>query len=94
MMLVIGASNILLEAYYRIPRPIEPMKALAIHVLANRWDTSLMFATAFGTAILWLFLSLSGLLDRLLARIFTCSSSFPGWMIVQTENIGARLGPP
>jgi hypothetical protein len=66
MMLVMGASNILLGLYYRIPLPIEPMKALAIYALANRWDASLIFATAFGTAILWLILSLSGLIDRLL----------------------------
>lgn len=66
MMLVMGASNIFLGAYYRIPLPIEPMKALAIYALANRWDAGLISATAFGTAILWLFLSLSGLLDRLL----------------------------
>lgn len=66
VMLLMGASNILLGAYYRIPLPIEPMKALAIYALANRWDTGLISATAFGTAILWLLLSLSGLLDRLL----------------------------
>ncbi len=66
IMLVMGASNILLGAYYRIPLPIEPMKALTIYALANRWDTGLMLATAFGTAILWLSLSLSGLLDRML----------------------------
>jgi SulP family sulfate permease len=66
MMLVMGASNIFLGLYYRIPLPIEPMKALAIYALANRWDASLIFATAFGTAILWLILSLSGLIDRLL----------------------------
>ncbi|MBS7637404.1 putative sulfate/molybdate transporter [Candidatus Bathyarchaeota archaeon] len=65
-MLVMGASNILLGAYYRIPLPIEPMKALTIYAIANRWDAGLIFATAFGTAILWLSLSISGLLDRML----------------------------
>jgi hypothetical protein len=54
IMLVMGISNILIGIYYKLPLPIEPMKAIAIYALTYKWDINLIYATSFGMAIIWL----------------------------------------
>jgi MFS superfamily sulfate permease-like transporter len=66
IMFVMGISNVLIGAYYNLPLPIEPMKAIAIYALAHKWNATLVYATAFGTAIIWIMLSLTGFIDKIL----------------------------
>jgi MFS superfamily sulfate permease-like transporter len=66
IMFVMGISNVLIGACYKLPLPIEPMKAIAIYALAHKWNAALVYATAFGTAIIWITLSLTGFIDKIL----------------------------
>jgi|YelNatPaOPRAMG01_1025707.scaffolds.fasta_scaffold78193_1 MFS superfamily sulfate permease-like transporter len=72
IMLVMGISNILIGIYYKLPLPIEPMKAIAIYALTYKWDINLIYATSFGMAIIWLVLSITGLLDKILWIVPEC----------------------
>ena len=66
IMLVMGLSNVVIGLYYKLPLPIEPMKAIAIYAISNKWDVRLISATTFGTAITWILLSLTGVLKKIL----------------------------
>jgi len=66
IMLVMGLSNVVIGLYYKLPLPIEPMKAIAIYAISNKWDVRLISATIFGTAITWILLSLTGVLKKIL----------------------------
>jgi len=47
--------------------PIEPMKVLAATAIAQRWPPSLVYAVGFGTSLIWLILSLAGLVEKIAA---------------------------
>jgi hypothetical protein len=72
IMLVMGVSNIIIGIYYRLPLPIEPMKAVAIYALTHKWGVNLIYATSFGMAITWLILYTTGLLDKILWIVPEC----------------------
>lgn len=74
ILLVMGLSNLAIGAYYKLPLPIEPQKAIAIYALAQRWPPSLVYATAFGTAVTWLILSYAGLIKRLSEHVPECTA--------------------
>ncbi|MFC1958081.1 putative sulfate/molybdate transporter [Chloroflexota bacterium] len=67
LLVMMGLANILTGVVYRLPMPIEPMKVLAATAIAQRWPTSLVYATGFGTGIIWLILSFTGLVKKLAA---------------------------
>jgi hypothetical protein len=48
--------------------PIEPMKVLAVVAIAEQWPPSMVYASAFAMGVVWLVVSLSGLME-LIARI-------------------------
>lgn len=74
ILLVMGLSNIAIGAYYKLPLPIEPQKAIAIYALAQRWTPTQVYATAFGTAITWIVLSYVGLIKRLGDYVPECAA--------------------
>lgn len=64
-LVMMGLTNIATGLIYHLPMPLEPMKALAVAAIAQRWPPSMIYASAFGSGLLWLFLGLTGLIDRL-----------------------------
>jgi len=67
LLVMMGLANIITGIVYRLPMPIEPMKVLAATAIAQRWSPSLVYATGFGTGIIWLILSFTGLVKKIAA---------------------------
>ncbi|MDI7249388.1 MAG: putative sulfate/molybdate transporter [Bacillota bacterium] len=63
-LVMMGLTNIVTGIVYRLPMPLEPMKALAVMAIAQRWPPSLIYASAFGSGLIWLLLGVTGLIDR------------------------------
>lgn len=67
-LVMMGLANIVSGIVYRLPMPIEPMKVLAPIAITQQWAPSMVYASGFGTGIIWLFMAFTGLIDKL-ARI-------------------------
>jgi len=67
LLVMMGLANIVTGIVYRLPMPIEPMKVLAATAIAQRWSPSLVYAAGFGTGIIWLILSFTGLVNKIAA---------------------------
>lgn len=65
LLVMMGLANIVTGIVYRLPMPIEPMKVLAATAIAQRWSPSLVYAAGFGTGIIWLILSFTGLVNKI-----------------------------
>ena len=64
LLLMMGLANIITGIVYKLPMPIEPKKVLAVTAIAQKWPPSLIYASGFGTGVIWLFLAGTGLIDR------------------------------
>ncbi len=67
LLVMMGLANIVTGIVYRLPMPIEPMKVLAVTAIAQKWPPSLVYASGFGTGIIWLILSFTGLIQKIAA---------------------------
>ena len=67
LLVMMGLANIVTGIVYRLPMPIEPMKVLAVVAIAQRWSPSLIYASGFGTGIIWLGLAFTGLIQKIAA---------------------------
>ncbi|MBI4180487.1 MAG: hypothetical protein HY528_00985 [Chloroflexi bacterium] len=67
LLVMMGLANIVTGLIYRLPMPIQPMKALAVVAISQKWSPSLIYATGFGSGAIWLILSLSGLIQKIAA---------------------------
>lgn len=67
LLVMMGLANIITGVVYRLPMPIEPKKVLAATAIAQRWSPSLVYATGFGTSVIWLMLSFTGLVKKIAA---------------------------
>ena len=65
LLVMMGVTNIASGLVYRLPMPIEPMKVLAVVAIAERWEPSLVYASAFAMGLVWLVFSLVGAMDWL-----------------------------
>ncbi len=65
LLVMMGLANIVTGIVYRLPMPIEPMKVLAVVAIAQRWSPSLIYASGFGTGVIWLGLAFTGLIQRI-----------------------------
>ncbi|MBI5788080.1 MAG: hypothetical protein HZA78_04405 [Candidatus Schekmanbacteria bacterium] len=63
LLIMMGLANIVTGLIYQLPMPIEPMKVLAIMAIASHWKPSLVYASAFGMGIIWLFIAVTGIGD-------------------------------
>lgn len=61
-LVVLGITNIAIGLVYRIPVPIQPMKVLAATAISQQWAPSMIYASAFGMGIMWLLITLTGLM--------------------------------
>jgi MFS superfamily sulfate permease-like transporter len=59
-LVMMGLANIVAGLAYRLPMPIEPMKALAVIAIAQQWTPSMVYASALGMGIVWLILAATG----------------------------------
>jgi xanthine/uracil/vitamin C permease (AzgA family) len=62
LLVMLGLANIITGIVYRLPMPIEPMKVIAVIAIAQRWEPSLVYASAFGMGVIWIVLALTGLM--------------------------------
>jgi MFS superfamily sulfate permease-like transporter len=67
-LVLMGLSNIVTGIIYRLPMPIEPMKVLAVAAIAQHWSPSMVYASAFGMGIIWIFFAVTGIVGWL-ARV-------------------------
>jgi MFS superfamily sulfate permease-like transporter len=65
LLVMMGLANIASGLVFRLPMPIEPMKVLAVVAIAERWEPSLIFASAFAMGIVWIVLTFAGVMDWL-----------------------------
>lgn len=68
VLVMMGLANIVTGLAYRLPMPIEPMKVIAVVAIAQGWDPGTIHATGLATGLIWVLLSLSGLVT-LIARV-------------------------
>lgn len=61
-LVMMGIANIVTGIYFKIPMPIEPMKALAVFAIASSWQPSLIYASGIGMGIIWLIIGATGLM--------------------------------
>ena len=65
LLVMMGLANIITGIVYKLPMPIEPKKVLAVTAIAQKWPPSLIYASGFGTGVIWLLLAGTGLIDRI-----------------------------
>jgi MFS superfamily sulfate permease-like transporter len=65
LLVMMGLANIITGIVYHLPMPIEPKKVLAVVAIEQKWPPSLIYATGFGTGVIWLILSLTGLIQKI-----------------------------
>ncbi len=64
-LVMMGLANIVTGIIYRLPMPIEPMKVLAVAAIAQHWSPSMVYASAFGMGVIWIFFSATGIVGWL-----------------------------
>jgi predicted benzoate:H+ symporter BenE len=68
LFIILGLTNIALGIIYRLPMPLQPKKIVAITAITQKWSPNMIYASGLGLGILWILLTLTGLL-RWLIRI-------------------------
>lgn len=63
LLVMMGLANIVSGLVFRLPMPIEPMKVLAVVAIAERWEPSLIYASAFAMGLIWIVFTLAGVMD-------------------------------
>lgn len=63
LLVMMGLANVITGLVYRLPMPIEPMKVLAVMAIAQHWSPSMVYASAFSMGIIWLILSMTGIMS-------------------------------
>ena len=65
LFIILGLTNIALGLIYRLPMPLQPKKIIAVTAITQQWTPSMIYASGFGLGILWIVLSITGLLRKL-----------------------------
>ena len=66
LFIMLGLTNIALGLIYRLPMPLQPKKVIAVTAIVQKWPPSLVYASGFGLGLIWLVLTLTGLLRKLI----------------------------
>ena len=64
-LVMMGLVNIACGLIYRLPMPVQPKKVIAVMAIAHGWTPSMVYATGFGTGLVWLFLGVTGWIQKL-----------------------------
>ncbi|MHA2610120.1 MAG: molybdate transporter family protein [bacterium JZ-2024 1] len=67
-LILFGSWQIFTGLSYGIPMPVQPLKAIAVLMLSNKYSPNLLYGAGLGIGVVMLFLTLTGLLQNL-ARI-------------------------
>ncbi len=67
LLIMMGLTNIVTGIVYRLPMPLQPKKVLAVVAISQRWPPSLIYASGFGTGVIWLILGFTGLIQKIAA---------------------------
>jgi len=67
LLVMMGLANIVTGLIYHLPMPIEPKKVLAAVAISQEWSPSLIYASGFGTGVIWLILGFTGLIQKIAA---------------------------
>lgn len=65
VLIMFGLMQIFTGLRYRIPMPVQPLKAMATLVIAQKLTGSILYGAGLAIGVVMLFLNLSGLLARL-----------------------------
>lgn len=65
VLIAFGLMQICTGLFYRMPMPVQPLKAMAVLVIAHKATGSVLFGAGLAIAIAMLLLSVTGLLDLL-----------------------------
>ncbi|MCE7872448.1 transporter [bacterium CPR1] len=65
VLIMFGLMQIFTGLRYRIPMPVQPLKAMATLVIAQKLSGSILYGAGLAIGVIMLFLTLSGLLVRL-----------------------------
>ena len=60
LLVMVGVANIVTGLVYRLPMPIEPMKALAVIAIARQWSPEKIYAGGLAMGIVWLGMGATG----------------------------------
>ncbi len=72
VLVMFGLMQILSGLRYRMPMPVQPLKAMAALVIAQKISGPVLFGAGFAIGGVMLLLSLSGLIDRLARWVPKC----------------------
>jgi len=65
-LVMMGLTNIALGLIYKLPMPVQPKKVIAVTAIAQGWQRrEWVYASGCGTGVIWLFLSLTGWIQKL-----------------------------
>ncbi|MFQ5612916.1 MAG: putative sulfate/molybdate transporter [Anaerolineae bacterium] len=64
-LVMLGLTNIALGLVYRLPMPLQPKKVVAAVALSQGWRPGLVYGAGLGLGLIWLVLSVTGLVDWL-----------------------------
>lgn len=65
VLIVFGVMQILTGVIYKMPMPVQPLKAMAALVISQKIAGNILFGAGLAIGLAMLFLSLTGLLDKL-----------------------------
>ena len=68
LLVMMGLANIVTGLVYRLPMPIQPMKVLAVVAIAQAWQPSSVYASAFAMGLVWMLFSATNIMG-FMARI-------------------------
>ena len=68
LLVFMGLANIATGLVYRLPMPIEPMKALAIMAIAQAWSPEKILASGFAMGLVWMAFGLTGAMSWVAAN--------------------------
>jgi MFS superfamily sulfate permease-like transporter len=64
-LVMMGLVNIVTGLVYRLPMPVQPKKVIAVMAIAQRWSPQMVYATGFGTGLVWLLLAATGWIQKI-----------------------------
>lgn len=60
---MMGLANIVIGLVYQLPVPLQPMKVIAAVAIAQRWSSSMVYASGLAMGVIWLFFAGTGIID-------------------------------
>ncbi|NUO82765.1 transporter [candidate division KSB1 bacterium] len=72
VLIMFGVMQILTGLRYRMPMPVQPLKAMAAIVIAQKVNGSVLYGAGLAIGVVMLFFTLTGLIDKLARWVPKC----------------------